>query len=344
MNLAHNIHNKWESLGFVPSSNPTNNSSNNKWESLGFVPSNNSPVTLEQSSTPQSPEQAQSEDYSKFQGEDSFGRSIARVGKNVASIAGAPFDVANSLYNAVAMPVNSITNSIAGSNLLPIAPNASNEIRKAIDTTSQGYTATPEDKKYLETAQDFTAETLAGGLANFLKSSPVAAKKFMSMFGSTKGKDLAGAAAAGGVSQMSQDKGDNPLMSAIYGFLANLSVTNAAAIKKAPNAIKGGLAKATGYGPENINLKIADSYEKVGLEPKNTVVNKSPNLLSGEKLLNEIPYFGTKNVQNLKEIDNNYSKLVHDTLETAGKRISHADNPGDIIYETGKALKDMINA
>lgn len=351
--MSTNTNNKWASLGFVPSNNPP--SSNNKWESLGFVPSNSpSPDQTPSQEAPVSQEQ----DYSDFQGEDSFGRQAARAGKNTAAaLFGSPANLANSLYNAGAQAANS---SGLGINL-PLFPDASNMIRSSIDKATGGYTATPQDKKYLETAQDFSAETLVGGFASLLKKSPQLLKNFISMFGSTKGKDLVGAGVAGGVSQMSQDEGDGALESAVKGFLANLGASGAAkgavnvaknpqdaiksipgAIKSIPGAIKGGIAKATGYSPKNIDLNAVKVKDHLDVEMPNTALNQSTALALFEQQVQKAPYFGTKHNRKMQKIEDKLAQRINESFEEIGTPISSASTKGEVAHEVGKKSQEVL--
>lgn len=304
-----------------------------------------------------------SDDYSKFSGERTWGRAGARSAKSLAAgaIGGIP-DMVASVYNIPAALTNAQKKTfkdvdprilamgeamggmpapIPGQADLPLIPSAVEAIDKGIDTATQGYTATPEDQKYIQDGLK-VAGSLGGGAAWAKLVETVGAKGISEIFkalSSTKPSNLAGGFVAGATaSKLESDYEYGKVPSIIAGTVAG-GLTGAGLRSNLYQNVKG---KVTGYSPKNINLEAVQAAEKAGLDYPSTLVNESKPIAGIEQLVQRTPILGTKYNRKLQNIDQAYGEKVKDSIKSVGDKISESTEQADMLHEIGSSLKGTL--
>jgi len=306
-----------------------------------------------------------SDDYSKFSGERTWGRAGARSGKSiVAGYVGGTADLATSPYNLSASVSNIKNQAIDSQNLdreayaraesmggeipympyggeVPTIPSAVEGIDKGIDTITQGYTATPEDQKYIQEGLKITG-SMAGGAAWAKLVETVGARgisEIVKALSSTKPSNLAGGFVAGATaSKLESDYEYGKVPSIIAGTVAG-GLTGAGLSSNLFQNVKG---KVTGYSPKNINLEAVQAAEKAGLDYPSTLVNESKPIAGIEQLVQRTPILGTKYNRKLQNIDQAYGEKVKDSIKSVGNKISESTEQADMLHEIGSSLKGTL--
>ena len=211
---------------------------------------------------------------------------------------------------------------------LPYIPSATNAVNNTIDRATGGYTKTPEDQKYLNTALEAGAGFASGGIVS---KAPGILGKVGNFVGTTKPGQIAGAGVGAALTEKQLDDGAGVGAAIGSGILANTSINalsslNPSNFKK--QLIKTGL-NTIGLGKKNLNLESAKAFKDLGLGdiPKSSVSN-AKSIALAEQILSKTPFAGDN-------IQKKYYK-VGETVTNLLNQASDVIEPGTI-----QKIKDL---
>lgn len=238
--------------------------------------------------------------------EPSIGQRIASGAKAVAAgVGGAIPDLLTSPYN---LPVIAQNAQVAAGNYqanpyafefapaeemtapAPLIPSATEAIDQGIDTATDGYTATPEDQKYINEALKFGSSFYAGGV---LGKGQGGLAKLGNTMGNTSKLQTAGAAAMGGTTSYLADQGASTSEAIGGGLAANLAVNTAPTIAKGGKGLlaKGALS-AVGLGKKQLNLEAAKAGQSLDITLPKAAVSEGKAIALADQFLSKTPIAG----------------------------------------------------
>lgn len=263
------------------------------------------------------------------------GNRAASLAKSAtAGVVGAIPDTAALAYNLPAMGVNAALRSglplwkasepigpNENATQLPLIPSATHAISEGIDNLTDGYTETPEDKKWLNQGVEFAAGVASGG--GLAKVAQAAGKtglaKTANFTGSTNPWHIGSAGIAGSVMSKSQERGDNTLETIGKGAATQTAINTLPSIAQAGGSIfaKGGLALA-GLGKGKLNVDAAKAAKDLDINLPKAVISDSRTIAYADRFLGHAPVAGNIMQKRyakigekaLKELDNAYESVI----------------------------------
>ena len=281
-----------------------------------------------------------------------IGNRLASAAKSVFSgVAGAIPDTLSMPYNIAAGAFNyaKANNMPAGDPELinpaeinqntpdiPYIPSFTNSVDQKIDSITQGYTKTPEDQKYLNTALEAGSSFASGGA---LGKIPGIIGKIGKVAGNTSSSQALGAGVGAAVTQNQLDQGASVGGAIGSGIGANIATNAISSIN--PRNIGRQLAKtglnAVGLGEKNLNLEAAKAFKDLNLGdiPKASVSN-AKSLGLAEQLLSKMPIAGEYLQGKYYKVGNKVTEILDKALDTI--------EPGTIAEIKDLSLKNRNKA
>jgi len=264
--------------------------------------------------------------------ETSIGQRIASGAKAVAAgVAGAIPDTLSLAYNLPAMAQNA---QVAAGNYqanpyafdfapaeemtapVPLIPSATEAIDQGIDTATGGYTATPEDQKYINEGLKTGASFLTGG--GLAKTASGGLAKLGSMIGNTSPLQAAGATAMGGTTSYLADQGASTGEAIGGGLAAGLAVNAAPTIAKGGgNLLTKGALTAVGLGKNKLNLEAAKAAQGLDIALPKAAASEGKAIALADQFLSKTPV--ASGVMNKR-----YSEMANKVMQELDKAYDSA--------------------
>lgn len=199
---------------------------------------------------------------------------------------------------------------------VPLIPSATEAIDKGIDTATGGYTATPEDQKYINEAIKTGSSFLTGG--GLAKTAQGGIAKLGSIIGNTNPLQVAGAAAMGGTTSYLADQGASTSEALGGGFATNLAVNTTPTIAKGSKTLlaKGALT-AVGLGKNKLNLEAAKAAQELDIALPKAAASEGKIIALADQLLSKTPVAGGIMSKRYSDMANKVMKELDKAYDSA---------------------------